>query len=90
MGFLLLLFAVTLFRIIKYLKLDYIVLKSVGNQVIFHIVEGVIFIYGLYLIENDGNILGLFIRIIFFYLLLFLPMSVYQVRYGDEDEKNNK
>ena len=39
MGFLLLLFAVTLFRIIKYLKLDYIVLESVGNQVIFHIVK---------------------------------------------------
>ncbi len=57
---------------------------------IFHIVEGVIFIYGLYLIAKDRNIIGLFIRIIFFYLFLFLPMSVYQVRYGDEDEKNNK
>ena len=81
MGFMLLIFAASLFRILKYFKLNHIIVKSVRNQVIFHIIEGILFLYALYLMDGLN---GLIFGSILFYLLMFLPLSVYQVRYSDD------
>jgi len=84
MGFVLLIFAAALFRILKYFKVDHIIVQSVLNQIVFHVLEGVLFLCAFYLM-NHGK--GYLLQWILIYFLFFLPLSVYQVRYGKDDEK---
>lgn len=86
MGFMLFIFTASLFQIFKYFKIEHLVIKSVSNQILFHLLEGILFLYAFYLM-NDGK--GYVLSWILMYFLLFLPISVYQVRYGD-DEKFKK
>ena len=84
MGFVLLIFAAALFRMLKHFKVDHIIVKTVLNQTIFHVVEGVLFLYSFYLMNHGKAYL---LQWILMYFLFFLPLSVYQVRYGEDDEK---
>ncbi len=87
MGFVLFIFAATFFRILKSFKVDHIVVQNVLNQIVFHVVEGLLFLYAFYLM-NHGK--GYLLQWILMYFLFLLPLSVYQVRYGEDDENHEQ
>lgn len=77
-------FTASLFHILKYFKLDHLIIKNVFTQILFHLIEAVLYLYAFYLM-NDGE--GYIFPWLFMYILMFLPLSIYLVRYGDDDKK---
>ena len=82
MGLILLIFAASLYQIMKYFNLSYVIHKSIFHRIIFHLIEIILVIISLYLMyEEEFNIYFALLIIIF----IVLPASIAQLAY---DKKN--